>query len=115
MLLWGADQSRYSKLKDHLLKNMTKGVDNFPKTMVETLQLMSNYKAPARAQCVKENGKGVAFIQEGKVMNAKDIECWRCSKKGHYKVEGADDGIHNFTIKEFDDGHGIFWTRSSVY
>jgi hypothetical protein len=51
-------------------------------------------------------------------MNAKNIECWHCSKKGHYqsncpklKVEGADDGIQNFTIKEFDDSHGLFSTN----
>jgi hypothetical protein len=94
---------------------MTKGFDNFPKMMVKTLQLMSNYKVPARAQHIKENGKGVAFVQDGKVMNAKDIKCWHCSKKGHYqsncpklKVEGTDDGIQNFTIEEFDDGHGLF-------
>jgi hypothetical protein len=33
----GSGQSRYSKLKDNLSNNMTKGVDNFPKTMVKTL------------------------------------------------------------------------------
>ncbi len=33
MLLWGADQSRYSKLKDDLSAGMTKGVNNFPKTI----------------------------------------------------------------------------------
>ncbi len=82
--LRGVDQSRYSKLKDNLLNNTTKGVDNFPKTMVEMLQLMSNYKVPTRAQCIKENSKGVVFVQEGKVMNAKDIKCW-CSKKRHYR------------------------------
>jgi hypothetical protein len=53
MLLWGVDQSRYSKLKYKLSNDMAKGVDNFPKTMVKTLQLMSNYKVPARAQPVK--------------------------------------------------------------
>ncbi len=106
MLLRGVDQSRYSKLKDDLSNNTTKGVDNFPKTMVEMLQLMSKYKVPARAQCIKENNQGVGFVQEGKVMNTKNIECWHCSKKGHYqsncpklKVEGVDDGIQNFTIE----------------
>jgi hypothetical protein len=53
MLLWGVDQSRYSKLKDDLSNDMTKGVNNFPKTMVKTLQLMSDYKVPARAQRVE--------------------------------------------------------------
>jgi hypothetical protein len=71
----GADQSRYLKLKDDLSNNMTKGVNNFPKTVDKLLQLMSDYKVPVRAQCIKENGESVAFVQEGKVMNAKDIEC----------------------------------------
>jgi hypothetical protein len=115
MLLWGADQNRYSKLKDNLSNNMTKGSDNFPKTTVEMLRLMSTYNVPARAQRVKENSKGVAFVQERKVMNAMDIKCWHYSKKGHYqgncleqKVESADDGIQNFTIDEFNDDHGLF-------
>ncbi len=114
MILWGADQSRYSK-KDDLSNNVTKGVDNFPKTMVEMLQLMSDYKVPVRAKCINENSEGMAFVQEGKVMNAKDIECWYCSKMGHYqsncpelKVEGADECIQNFTIEEFNDGHSLF-------
>jgi hypothetical protein len=115
MFHWGANQSRYSKLKDDLLNDMTKGVDNFPKTMVKTLQLMSNYKVPARAQHAKEKSEGVAFVQDRKVMNTRDIKCWHCSKKGHYQsncpklnVNGVDDGIQSFTIKEFDDGHGLF-------
>ncbi len=53
---------------------MTKGVDNFPKSMVVTLQLMTDYKDPARAQCIKENGEGLALVQEGKLMKAKDIK-----------------------------------------
>ena len=63
MFLFGADQSRYSKLKDNLSNNMTKRMDNFPKNMVKTLQLMSNYKVPVRAQCIKENSESVAFVQ----------------------------------------------------
>jgi hypothetical protein len=51
-------------------------------------------------------------------MNTKDIECWQCSKKGHYqsncpklKVEGTDDGVRNFTIEEFNDGYSLFSTN----
>jgi hypothetical protein len=83
MLLQGADQSRYSKLKEDLSNDMTKGANNFPKIMVTKLQLMSNYKVPVRAQRIKENSEDVAFVQEGKEINAKDIKCWHCCKKGH--------------------------------
>ncbi len=59
-------------------------------------------------------------MQDGKVVNTKDIKCWYCSKKGHYqsncpklkvKVIGVDDGIQNFTIEEFNDGHSLFLTN----
>jgi hypothetical protein len=76
---------------------------------------MTYYEVSASAQRIKENGEGVALVQEGKLMKAKDIKLWHCSKKGHcrsncpkLKVEGSDDGIQNFTIKEFDDGNGLF-------
>jgi hypothetical protein len=49
MALCGADQSRYGKLKDDLSNDMTKGVDNFLKTIVDTMHLMSGYKVPKRA------------------------------------------------------------------
>ncbi len=85
MLIWGADQSRYLKLKDNLSNDMAKGVNNFPKTMVKTLQLTSNYKVPAKIQHIKKNNKVGDFVQEGKVINTKDIKCWHCSKKGNYQ------------------------------
>jgi hypothetical protein len=105
MLFRGADQSRFSKLKDDLLNYMTKRVKNFPRMLVKTLQLMSNYKVPVRAQCIREIGKGVAIVQDGKIMSIKDIDCWHCIKKGHYcsdcpdlRVKGIDNGVQNFTF-----------------
>jgi hypothetical protein len=62
VLLLGVDQSRYAKLKDDLSKDMMKGVNNFPKTMVEAMHLMTNYKVPPRAQHVREDSEGVALI-----------------------------------------------------
>ena len=78
---------------------------------------MSNYKISARAQRVRENSEGVAFVQDGKITNIKDIDCWHCSKKGQYcsncpnlRVKGIDDGVQNFTLnfEECNDSHGLF-------
>jgi hypothetical protein len=50
MLLRGADNSQYFQLKVDLLNDMTKGTDNFPKTIEETMCLLTNYVAPPRLQ-----------------------------------------------------------------
>jgi hypothetical protein len=122
MALHGADQSRYGKLKDNLSNNMTKGVDNFPKTIFDTMRLMSDYKVPERAPHIRAGGnEGVAFVQAGRAGRAAAraasmaaIDCWHCGKTGHYKsncpelkVEGVDNGVQNLSVEECDEGHGL--------
>ena len=48
MFLQGSDNDWYRSLKIDLANNMTKGTDNFPKTMVETMRMLNNYRVPAR-------------------------------------------------------------------
>jgi hypothetical protein len=57
MLLRGTDSSRYFQLKVDLSNDMTKGADNYPKTIVETLRLLTDYVPPPRLQRV-HNPKG---------------------------------------------------------
>jgi len=42
MLLRGADNGRYFQLKVDLSNDMTKGTDNYPKTIVETMRLLTS-------------------------------------------------------------------------
>ena len=48
-----------------LANDMTKGTNNYPKTMVETMQMLNDYKVSARQ--VQRQGQntqeGVAFVQ----------------------------------------------------
>ena len=44
MLLRGANSIRYGALKTELANDMTKGQDNYPKTLVEAARLLNNYK-----------------------------------------------------------------------
>ena len=89
MILRGSDNSRYYQLKTNLANDMTKGTDNYPKTIIETTHLLNNYKVPARQQSIRDpDDDGVAFIQTdlkkpgANAMPAADVDCWHCRKKG---------------------------------
>jgi hypothetical protein len=130
MAVCRADQSRFKKLKDDLSNDMTKGVDNFPKTLVEVMRLMTDYKVPVRAPHVQEGGsEGVAFIQTGRAAGAAAaaarvattaaIDCWHCGKIGHYKSncpeltgDGvAEQGVQNLSVEDCNEGHGLLTTQ----
>jgi hypothetical protein len=65
MLLRGADSIRYGALKVELANDMTKGQDNYPKTMVEATRLLNDYRTAGRPQRARDDpGEGMAFIQD---------------------------------------------------
>jgi hypothetical protein len=128
MLLRGADSIRYGALKTELSNDMTKGQDNYPKTMVEATRLLNDYKVTVRAQRAQEDhGEGMAFVQDrgggrrgggggsrgSPARDPDDPNCWHCGKPGHVMrrcpdlaVEGVD--IDNFHIDDADDAHALF-------
>ncbi len=64
MLLRRTDNSRYFQLKVDLSSDITKGTDNYPKMVVETLRLLTDYVPPPRLQRVRDpDSEGLAFIQ----------------------------------------------------
>jgi hypothetical protein len=118
MLLRGADNGRYFQLKVDLSNDMTKGADNYPKTIVETMRLLTNYVPPPRLQRVRNpDGEGLAFIQgeDGTSRGPKskgEIECWHCDGS-HFKSECPelklqDTSIQNLNIDDCSKEHSLF-------
>ncbi len=116
MLLRGADNGRYYQFKVDPSNDMTKGTDNYPKTMVETMRMLTDYVPLPRLQRVRDpDGQGLAFIQgEGGALRSpkKDIKCYHCGRP-HYKNECPelkllDSGIQNLNIDDCDNEHNLF-------
>jgi hypothetical protein len=87
MLLRGTDNSRYFQLKVDLSNDMTKGTNNYPKTIIDTLRLLTDYVPCAR----DPDGEGLAFIQSDSSMSRgskskSKVECWYCGGP-HFKNE----------------------------
>ena len=116
MLLRGADNGRYYQFKVDLSNDMTKGTDNYPKTMVETVRMLTDYVPPPRLQCVHDpDGKGLAFIQgKGGTSRGlkKDIKCYHCGGP-HFKNECPklklwDLDVQNLNIDDCNNEHNLF-------
>ena len=90
-LIFKSDNARYGKLKEELENDYTKGHDNYPISVADAFQMLSNYKQYNKTQPTRT---GVSFAQRGKGKqnnNKKgidkdlaNIECYHCHKKGHY-------------------------------
>jgi hypothetical protein len=64
MILHRANNSQYFQPKNHLSNNMTRGADNFPKMIVETMRPLTDYKDPSRLQQVLDmDGERLVFVQ----------------------------------------------------
>ena len=118
MLLRGTDNSRYFQLKVDLSNDMTKGTDNYPKKIVETMCLLTDYVPPPRLQRMRDpDGAGLAFIQgEGSTSRGPkskgEVECWHCGglhfKNECPKLKLLDTGVQNLNIDNCSKEHNLF-------
>ena len=91
MMIAKADHKRYSELKTELLNEYTLKSDKYPKTPIEALKILKNYRNKQGSK--KSTNTSVSFAQKGKEKdNAwhKDAICHLCKKKGHIKPNCPD-------------------------
>ena len=88
-------QQRYFQFKVDLLSNdMTKGAHNYPKMIVETLRLLTDYVPPPRLQRMHDpEGEGLAFVQG-------ENEC--------PELKLLDTGVQNLNIDNCSKEHNLF-------
>ena len=72
MFIDGLDTARYSKCVDDLANQYLKSQDEYPKTLQEALNYVSEYADSMK----KTSGRGVQFAQ-------RTIHCYNCGEEGH--------------------------------
>jgi hypothetical protein len=105
MLLSGANNNRYWKLREDLANDYTKGRDNYLSTVDDMLRLLNNYKLPNQRMqpagtSIGDNEDRLAFVQQGGT-----IKCWHCDEKGHTKatcpkLKNIEGGMQNLNIED---------------
>ena len=104
---------------------MTKGADNYLKTIVETMCLLTDYVPPPRLQRVRDpDGEGLAFIQgEGGTSRGPkskgEVESWHCGGP-HFKnkcpeLKLLNTGVKNLNIDDCNEEHNLFFADNGYY
>ena len=86
LLLDGADKKRFERMKNELYNAYLAGTDNYPKTVDETLIMMTFYQS-------NESGKRGGYQEEdamnfaqggGRGNSNRTFRCYECGEEGHY-------------------------------
>ena len=96
----GADKRRFGRLQEEVENDFLKGRDDFPKTVIASMNLLSNYKMDPRnmVQVHRPANDGVAFTNVGNENGQEQgttltntgnrdkshIKCFNCQEMGHY-------------------------------
>jgi Reverse transcriptase (RNA-dependent DNA polymerase)/Zinc knuckle len=131
--LLGADRIRYGKLIEDMENSYLQGQNNYPKTINDAYNLLSNWKQDPRNMVRIGAGgtDGVQFVnngtenendgtllanngtsKKGGKSNKSEVTCFNCGKKGHYadscpekgKDENDEEDGANLLIHAYEDG-----------
>jgi hypothetical protein len=109
-IMIGADRSRFGTLLEDLQNNYLQKRDNYPKTMAESYNLLTNWCQDVRQPTgyhnaytdgmaftndgdgdkiapAKENQDGTTLANDGKPRDNSTVRCNRCQTMGHYSSE----------------------------
>ena len=83
MMLSGANNGKFWKLRKDLSNDCVKGRDNYPSTVDGMLRMINTYKVPKqqRQPNLQENEDRLVFVQQG---NA--LKCWHCDENPSLKL-----------------------------
>jgi hypothetical protein len=98
----GSDKKRFGRLLQDLENDYTKGLNNYPDTLVKAYKYLNDYKVdtPVRKAVEQTTGE-VAFVQHYKPGTkeyedwVKDKICFNCGKPGHLSPTCPDDDVDN--------------------
>jgi hypothetical protein len=73
MILQGSDNSRFYQVKTNLQNDMMKGTDNFPKTVIQTTCLLSDFQGVSKARsCSRAGQRGSGVCAGSRREDARD-------------------------------------------
>jgi hypothetical protein len=98
MFLLHSDKARFGNLIIDTENSYARGIDTYPKSLSDALNMLVNYKDRIETKAVK--GAGVSFTNVGdegeqkeqkynkkQKRNKDNVSCWHCEQKGHFSYE----------------------------
>jgi len=92
IFLTGVDQKQYSRLIGKLKNQYLTGQKNYPNMVEAALTMLSHYMEEKHAHRSGQASAKTSFVQLHK-----EVQCYKCGKKGHYANKCQQDSNSNLS------------------